>query len=419
MPKIQGEIFLPGDKSISHRAALFSALRSGTSKFENFNFNQDCSSTLNCLKALGVEWKFDGKTLQVMGKSLRDWQKPGTELNAQNSGTTARLLSGLLIHLPFETVLIGDASLSRRPMKRILGPLRLMGGNIKDTDEHLPLHFFPSQKIHGITYRLPVASAQVKSAVLLAGLFAEGETVVIEKTPTRDHTERLLNLPIRFDQSGLKIIKSSRQIIIPDISMTIPGDFSSAAFFIAAALLVPHSDLVIRNVSLNPTRTGLLEILKKMGIKLQTQKTQDEPEPMGDIHVQSQLFKNITVPEELIPNIIDEIPVLSILATQGEGRLIVHNAAELRVKESDRIKAIVTNLRALGVEIEEFEDGFAIEGPQAIQGGRVITYGDHRIAMSFAIAGLIARNPIKLDDAGCVSVSFPQFFDLLKQITVG
>lgn len=416
MPKIYGELVLPGDKSISHRAALFAALRDGESEFENFNFNRDCSATLACLKQLGIAHSFDGRKLMVSGKPLKQWQKPSSELNAENSGTTARLMSGLLIHLPYETTLVGDASLSRRPMKRIFDPLRQMGANIRDTDGHLPLTYLPAAHIHGIDYALPVASAQVKSAVLLAGLFAEGETRVIESVPTRDHTERLLNLPVRFDEAGRKVILSSSKIQVPDISMTIPGDFSSAAFFITAALLVPQSDLWIRNVSLNPTRTGFLEVLKRMGVALQTQITQGKPEPIGDIRVQSQSFKNIAISKELIPNIIDEIPIISILAIRGEGMLVVRNASELRVKESDRIHAIVTNLRAVGVDVEEFEDGFAVEGPQKIKGGRVVTYGDHRIAMSFAIANLIAEDEIVLDQPECVDVSFPQFFDLLAQI---
>ncbi len=416
MPKIKGEIYLPGDKSISHRAALFAALRQGTSEFKNFNFNRDCSATLACLNRLGIEHHFDGQILRVNGKALQQWQKPATALNAQNSGTTARLISGLLIHLPYETMLVGDDSLSRRPMKRILEPLRRMGAKINDTLDHLPLYFFPAEKINGITYLLPVASAQVKSAVLLAGLFANGQTAVVENVPTRDHTERLLRLPVEYDGTGAKIIKSSPQIEIPDISMTIPGDFSSAAFFMVAALMLPGSDLLIRDVSLNPTRTGLLKIFEMMDVHVQITLTQKEPEPMGDIHVRHQSFKNITVPPELIPNIIDEIPILSILAIRGKGKLEVRNAAELRVKESDRINAIVQNLKAIGVEIEEFDDGFALEGGQKIAGGNIKTFGDHRVAMSFAIADLIAKEPVEPDDPSCVAVSFPQFFTLLNQI---
>ncbi len=418
MPKIRGEVFLPGDKSISHRAALFSALRRGEGRFENFNFNQDCSATLNILNKFGIDHHFDGKVLRIKGKPLAQWQKPHALLDARNSGTTARLISGLLIHLPYPTQLIGDASLSRRPMQRILDPLRLMGANINDTQGHLPLRFLPSEEIRGIEYHLPVASAQVKSAVLLAGLYAQGPTTVIESIPTRDHTERLLGLPVEIDAQGRRIIKSFKEVSIPDISMTIPGDFSSAAFFIAAALLVPQSELIIRDVSLNPTRTGFLDVLKGMGITVQSLVTQEEPEPMGDLRVHQQDFKNIFIPQELVPNIIDEIPILSILATRGKGRFEVRGASELRVKESDRIKAIVMNLRAVGVEVQEFEDGFAIDGPQVIRGGQVTTFGDHRIAMSFAVADLIAHGKIELDQPECVAVSFPQFFELLQKVTV-
>ncbi len=416
MPKISGQISLPGDKSISHRAALFSAIRAGVSTFRNFNFNRDCSATLSCLRQLGVAHELKGRELHISGKSLERWQQPSEALDAQNSGTTSRLLSGLLIHLPFETRLVGDASLSRRPMQRIIEPLQKMGAKIESTDGHLPLNFYPASQIHGIEYPLPVASAQVKSAVLLAGLFAEGQTVVVEKTPTRDHTERLLQLPVEEDEQGRKRIYSSPQIEIPDISMTIPGDFSSAAFFITAALLLPGSDLRIQNVSLNPTRTGLLDVLRQMGVQVEIRVTQKSPEPMGEIRIVHQSFKNITIPPELIPNIIDEIPILSILATAGQGVLEVRNARELRVKESDRIRAIVENLRNVGVQIEELEDGFILEGPQSLKGGRVTTYGDHRIAMSFAVANLAAEGEILLDDPQCVDVSFPQFWELLKQV---
>ncbi len=416
MPKIAGSVLLPGDKSISHRAALFSALRQGESYFRNFNFNQDCQATLNCLNQLGVMYSFDGEILRIHGRKLLSWQKPANALNAENSGTTSRLMSGLLIHLPFQTEITGDVSLSKRPMERIINPLQKMGAKIKSTDGHLPLHFYPAENITGIEYELPVASAQVKSAVLLAGLFAAGQTKVIERVPTRDHTERLLQLKTEFDHQGRKIIYSGRDIEIPDISMTIPGDFSSASFFITAALLLPKSDLVIRNVSLNSTRIGFIEVLKRMGIELKVTVVQNEPEPMGDIHVQHQSFKNISVPASLVPNIIDEIPILSILATQGHGVLEVRNAEELRVKESDRISAVVNNLQAVGVHVTEFADGFRIEGAQRIIGGKVQTFGDHRIAMSFAIANLVAEHEIVLDQPECVNVSFPRFWQLLKQV---
>ncbi len=417
MPKLVGKIQLPGDKSISHRAALFSAIRNGKAVFQNFNFNRDCQATLNCLQALGVEidTRADGE-VTVIGKPLAQWQQPKGELNAQNSGTTARLLSAYLVHLPFATRLTGDDSLSKRPMKRIIDPLQQMGANIHSQNGFLPLEFTPAEHLQGIHYELPVASAQVKSAVLLAGLFAEGETQVVERLPSRDHTERLLKLPVTVDEQGRKIITSHRNLPIPDISMTIPGDFSSAAFFVAGALLLPGSELVIENVSLNPTRTGFLKVLQAMGAHVQIEPTQEDPEPAGNILVRWQALRNIEIPVELVPNIIDEIPILSILATQAEGTLVLRKAKELRFKESDRIQAIVQNLRAVGVQIDEFEDGFALQGPQIIRGGTIKTFGDHRIAMSFAIADLLAEGSITLDDPQCVAVSFPSFFELLNNV---
>jgi len=417
MPKLSGEVVLPGDKSISHRAALFSAIREGVSYFENINFNQDCLATIQCLQALGVsiETQEHGK-LQIHGKNLKDWQKPEHELNAENSGTTARLLSALLVNLNFATRLIGDDSLSKRPMKRIIEPLTRMGANIKSNDGYLPLEFEPVSGLRGITYQLPVASAQVKSAVLLAGLFAEGKTTVIENLTSRDHTERLLKLPVEFDDHGRKLIYSWSGLPVPDISMKIPGDFSSAAFFMVGALLLPGSHVTIRNVSLNPTRTGFLKVLELMGAKVKINQIQQEPEPAGDISIGWQKLQNIEIPKELVPNIIDEIPILAILATRSEGTMILHHAQELRFKESDRIKAIVDNLRRLGIHCEEFEDGFSISGPQQFKAGKIKTFGDHRIAMSFAIANLVSDEAIELDDPACVAVSFPNFFEILKKV---
>ncbi len=416
MSVVKGTLRLPGDKSLSHRAAIFSAFRPGRSEFTNFNLNRDCAATVQCLSDLGVKISVEGNRLQVEGKHLHEWQRPAQELNAENSGTTARLLSGLLCNLKFSTTLIGDDSLSKRPMKRIIDPLSQMGASIESNNGYLPLTFNPVDQLKGITYELPVPSAQVKSAVLLAGLFASGRTTVIEKVASRDHTERLLGLPVEYDASGRKIIHSSADLEIPDISMTIPGDFSSAAFFITAALLLPGSQLIIENVSLNPTRTGFLTVLQKMGAQIEVKTTQQFPEPMGTITVTHQQLSNIQVPAELVPNIIDEIPILSILSARSRGVMELRNARELRFKESDRIKAIVENLRKVGIQVEEYEDGFRIEGPQNFTGGTVTTFDDHRIAMSFAIAGLISQSPIKLDNPQCVAVSFPQFFDLLKQV---
>ncbi len=416
MPRIHAHLKLPGDKSISHRAALFAALRYGESRFQNFNFNQDCSATLNCLQELGISWQFENKTLRVFGKHPEQWKQPLTILNAQNSGTTARLLSGILVTLPFETRLSGDASLQKRPMGRILDPLQEMGAEIISADRFLPLQFKPVRSLRGMRYKLPVASAQVKSALLLAGLFAEGTTEVVESIPSRDHTERMLQLIKQDNTDGTVSIFSNSQDEIPDVSMTIPGDISSAAFFIAATLVMPDSDLILEHVSLNPTRDGILRVLQAMGGQIETRETIAFPEPAGTIRARTSKLVNHAIPNEWIANIIDEIPILAVLATQADGPFSIRNAKELRFKESDRISKMVQNFRTIGVEVQEFEDGFAFDGPVKLRGGAVQTAGDHRIAMAFAIADLFTDESIQLDDPDCVAVSFPEFWDILQRI---
>lgn len=412
---ISGKIKIPGDKSMSHRAALFSALREGESRFTNFNLNDDCAATLDCLQKMGIEYVLEGAMLNVWGKHPSNWIKPNEKLDAKNSGTAARLLSGILAGLKFETTLMGDESLSKRPMKRVITPLEEMGAKIETKNFYLPITFKPTYTLSGITFEMPVASAQVKSAVLLAGLFAEGETKVIEKSVSRDHTERMLGLK-SVTKSNKKNIYVSNKTTIPDLSMEIPGDFSSAAFFISAALIVPGSKLIIEGVSLNPTRIGYVEVLKEMGAKINFVVENEKPEPIGTIHVEYSVLKNISIPEDIIPNIIDEIPILAVVATQSEGKLNLRNASELRFKESDRISTIVRNMKELGVEIIEFDDGFSITGPQNINKGSVITHGDHRIAMAFAIAKLVAKGSILIDNPECASVSFPQFYEILTSI---
>ncbi len=416
MPKINARIQLPGDKSISHRSALFSALRDGESRFKNFNFNQDCTATLSCLKELGVFWEFRNNTLIINGKHPFYWEQPAAILNAQNSGTTARLLSGILAALPIETRLTGDTSLQKRPMARILDPLQEMGADIDSANRFLPLHFKSGKALHGIRYKLPVASAQVKSAILLAGLFSGGQTEVVETIPSRDHTERMLNLLKQDNPDGTVSIFSHKQHEIPDISMTIPGDISSAAFFMAGALALPGSELLLEHVSLNPTRDGILRVFKAMGAEIETEETVTFPEPAGTIRVRSSHLVNRVIPREWIANIIDEIPILAVLATRAEGRFSIRNAKELRFKESDRIAMMVKNLQTIGVDVKEFEDGFEFDGPVQLAGGTVQTAGDHRIAMAFAIADLFTTESIRLDDPACVAVSFPDFWDILKQI---
>ncbi len=414
--KIRGEISLPGDKSISHRAALFSAIRPAESVFENFSGNEDCRSTLSCLRQLGIEHKIVGSTLYLYGKKLSQWQQPGRPLYAGNSGTTTRLLAGLLVHLPFTSTITGDASLSQRPMGRIIDPLTAMGGRITATEGHLPMTFHPTGSLRGIRYPLPVASAQIKSAVLLAGLFADGFTEVIETKISRDHTERMLGLSVR-EEEGQRIVSVPGGYEVPDVSMTIPGDISSAAFFIAAALTLPDSDLTLKNVSLNPTRTAYLEILKKMGASLEIEETQARPEPMGNIRVKSSDLQNVEIPAEMIPNLIDEIPILAVIGTRAVGHFAISHARELRVKESDRIKVMVENLRRTGLHVDEFDDGFAFCGPHHPGNAAISTHGDHRIAMAFTIANMICGGNLEIDDPSCAAVSFPAFYTTLEKIT--
>ncbi|HEM49390.1 MAG TPA: 3-phosphoshikimate 1-carboxyvinyltransferase, partial [Caldithrix sp.] len=375
-----------------------------------------CKASLKSLEKLGITWYLKNNILYIEGKSFAEWTQPGDDIDAQNSGTTARLISGLLANLPFETQIIGDASLSKRPMARIIDPLNKMGANIESNNNHLPLKFNPVKNLHGIRYELPVASAQIKSAVLLAGLFAEGETEVVEFKTSRDHTERMLQLNTKLHEDGRKSIYSSKDVKMHNLSMRIPGDFSSGAFFICAALCLPGSELILKNVSLNPTRTGLLSVLEKMGAEFEINVLQEKPEPIGELYIKSVHLHNIEIPPELVPNIIDEIPILSVLATQAHGRFLLKDAKELRVKESDRIATIVNNFRNLGIAIEEYEDGFELVGPQKIQGGKVETQHDHRIAMAFAVVQLFTEERIAIDHPECASVSFPDFYNILDTI---
>ncbi|MEJ2545548.1 MAG: 3-phosphoshikimate 1-carboxyvinyltransferase [Calditrichaceae bacterium] len=416
MKKIKGEVYLPGDKSISHRAALFSAFIPEIAEFENFNFNNDCTASLKGIESLGIEWYTQNDKLYIEGKSFSEWVQPKQSIDAQNSGTTARLISGLLANLPFETQIVGDPSLSKRPMARIITPLSQMGANIDSNNNFLPLKFNPVKNLQGIRYELPVASAQIKSAVLLAGLFAEGETEVVEFKTSRDHTERMLQLTTKVNADASMSIYSSHYAKLHNLSMQIPGDFSSGSFFICAALGLRGSELVLKNVSLNPTRTGLLTILEKMGATFKTIKLQEKPEPIGEIFIKSGDLRNIEIPLELVPNIIDEIPILSVLATQAHGKFLLRGAKELRVKESDRIATIVNNFRNLDITIEEYEDGFELSGPQKIKGGNVKTHHDHRIAMAFTIAQLFTNEKIEIDHPECASVSYPDFYSILDSI---
>jgi len=412
----RGEITPPGDKSISHRAVMIGSLAGGRTRINNFLTSDDCLATVDCFKKLGIDIYINGNQVEVYGKGLRGLKPARATLNVGNSGTTIRLLTGILSGQPFVTKITGDKSIQRRPMRRIIDPLRKMGADIEGKAEGG--NIFAPLKITGgkltpIEYELPVASAQVKSAILLAGLFAEGETAVIEKNHSRDHTERMLS------HFGARVrgarVWGNKEFSGAEID--IPGDLSSAAFFITAALLVPGSELLIRNVGANPTRTGIIDILHRMGANLEVcdERILSE-EPRAEITVRSSKLKGIKIAGEIIPRIIDEIPIIAVAATQAEGLTEIRGAGELRVKESDRIAAISSELKKMGADIKELEDGMFIVGPTRLKGAKVKSYGDHRIAMAMAVAGLIAEGETVIDNTDCIETSFPGFEAMLRSI---
>jgi 3-phosphoshikimate 1-carboxyvinyltransferase len=419
--KIKGQITLPGDKSISHRAALIAALATGATEISNFSTAQDCASTLACLRQLGVSVDVKGGVVRVAGgKSLN---AAGASLDCGNSGSTLRILAGVLAGQNFDAELIGDESLSRRPMRRIIEPLELMGAKIDSTDGKPPLKIHGSDRLVPITYRLPVASAQVKSAILFAALFADGRTTVIEKSPSRDHTERLFNgfgVPVTTnDDISITIDGPAR---FNGGAITIPGDISSAAYFIAAAMLLPHSELTIEGVGLNPTRAAFLSVLSSWGAAIATSDVRDERnEPVGTINVRGGLHsvardEDRILSGAMIPSLIDELPLLAVVGTQIRGGIQIRDAEELRLKESDRLQATANNLRAMGAEVEEFDDGIAVSGPAELRGAAIDSYGDHRIAMAFSVAALLAQGETEIKNPECVAISFPEFFGLLETL---
>ncbi|MGH9453271.1 MAG: 3-phosphoshikimate 1-carboxyvinyltransferase [Terriglobia bacterium] len=415
---LTGAVEFRGDKSISHRYAMLAAIAEGRSEIYNFSTSADCQSTLSCLEKLGARIHRKVDSLTIEGAGLRGLRAPESILDAGNSGSTMRMLSGILAAQPFRSVLSGDGSLSRRPMKRIIDPLTKMGARIQAAPGGLPPLEIEGGALHPIQYELPVASAQVKTAVLLAGLFTEGQTSVIEPLPTRDHTE------IALEQMGAKIVRNQKTITLSGPArlagknVQVPGDISSAAFFLVAALLVPGSSLTLRHLGLNPTRTGLLDVLLSMGACIRViDRRVIHGEPTGDLQVESSQLEGGEIPNEIIPGLIDELPVLSVLGTQTTGGLSFHGAAELRVKESDRLKAVAENLRRMGAEVKEFPDGLYVAGGQKLHGAEIETYSDHRIAMAFAVAGLFAEGATVIHDSACVGISFPNFFDEMKRIS--
>lgn len=412
---LKGEISVPGDKSISHRAVMLGAIAEGETQVEGFLMGEDCLATVDCFNKMGIKINNEQLTINncgvasqliIKGKGLKGLQKPNKPLYVGNSGTTIRLLSGILAGQSFDSEISGDASIQKRPMKRIIEPLTLMGAKISSKKDYPPLKIKGS-KLKSIEYKMPIASAQVKSCLLLAGLFAEGKTTVMEPAPSRDHTERML----KYLGGGGQTLQG-REI-------SVPGDISSAAFFMVAGLIVPNSNLLIRNVGLNPTRTGIIEVIHRMGGKLEVL---DEQlvcyEPRGNLRLTTYdlPLSAIEIGGDLIPRLIDEIPIIAVLATQAEGTTVIKDAKELRVKESDRIAAILTELRKMGAKIEEMEDGMIIYGPTKLKGANVQSYGDHRIAMSLAIAGLVAEGETTIENTDCIETSFPGFESLLKNL---
>jgi 3-phosphoshikimate 1-carboxyvinyltransferase len=420
--KIKGWIRLPGDKSISHRAALIAALASESSEIANFSTAQDCASTLSCLRQLGVSIETDDHGLVRFSGNQR-LRAPEGPLDCGNSGSTMRILAGVLAGQNFAAELIGDKSLSSRPMRRIIEPLELMGAKIDANDGKPPLTIHGSDRLVPISYQLPVASAQVKSAILFAGLFTAGRTTVIEKSPSRDHTERLFNgfgVPVTTnDDLSVTIDGPAR---FSGGAIRIPGDVSSAAYFIAAAMLLPRSELTIESVGLNPTRAAFLSVLRSWGAKITTSDLRDERnEPVGRIRVEGGLAPIVRDEDRIlsgamIPSLIDELPLLAVVGSQIPGGIQIRDAEELRLKESDRLLATAENLRAMGANVEEFDDGIAVSGGTALRGATIDSFGDHRIAMAFSVAALLADGPTEIMDSECVGVSFPEFFSLLDTL---
>ena len=416
---LRGTIRVPGDKSISHRAVMFGALAEGTTEITGFLDGEDCRSTIACFRKLGIRVTQNGETVTVAGKGLRGFSAPTEVLDVGNSGTTMRLMSGILAAQPFDCEMTGDASICKRPMGRVITPLGQMGADIrgKVSENTAPL-LVHGQPLRGITYDMPVASAQVKSAILLAGLYAEGETTVIEPYPSRDHTERMLRLlgaDVRSNGNTITIHPADKLTAQP---IQVPGDISSAAFFIVAALIVPDSHLVIEGVNVNETRTGILDALLAMGADIRLLNPRVVcGEEVADIEVRTSKLRGTAIGGAMIPRMIDEIPVFAIAALFAEGETVVKGAQELKVKESNRIRTMADELGKLGAVIRETDDGMMILGGQSLVGGVTESHNDHRVAMSMAVAGLMASGETEIVGADCAAVSFPNFFELLTQIS--
>jgi len=415
--RLSGLVTLPGDKSISHRYAMIASLAEGPSKITNYSTGADCHSTLGCVRALGIEVEEQGTTVTIEGRGLDGWKQPERDLDAGNSGSTIRMMSGLLAAQPFVSRIFGDESLSRRPMGRIIKPLEQMGARIEARDNQFPPLVIHGTALHSIDYTLPVASAQVKTCVLFGGLFAEGATIVRETIRSRDHTE----IALREFGADLKAVK--RVITLqgrPTLTgrdVVVPSDLSSAAFFLVAGLLIPGSQLVIRNVGLNPTRSTLLDFLLSIGALVKVQRIESvNGELIGDIEVRYSRVRGGTIDKELTAALIDEIPVLAVLGAASEEGIVICDAQELRIKETDRIATVAENLKRMGIEVEVTPGGMRVPGKQKFRAAGFDSFGDHRIAMAFAVAALAGDGESTIDNAEAASVSFPEFWDILQQI---
>ncbi|MFZ4777057.1 MAG: 3-phosphoshikimate 1-carboxyvinyltransferase [Terrimicrobiaceae bacterium] len=434
-PRIQTELTVPGDKSISHRAVILSAISNGRCTITNFLEGEDCRSTAKAMAQLGVTIEMPEPGTVIVEGNRGVFQAPSEDIDCGNSGTTMRLMAGLLSPQNFPCRMTGDPSLSQRPMRRVIDPLQEMGARLwAEGEKQCPPLVVQGGPLEGITYRLPVASAQVKSAVLLAGLFASGTTTVIETARSRDHTERMFEyFLIKIHREDLwdggslvnRKLKETRITVeggqVPESrDFLVPGDISSAAFWLVAAAAQPGSRLLIKDVGLNPTRTGIIDVLVRMGAHIrEVVETAAHGEPSGTIDIKGSQLHGTEICGAEIPNVIDEIPAIAVAAALAEGRTVIRDAAELRVKETDRISAVATNLRAMGVEVEEFPDGMAITGGKPLKGAKIQSFGDHRIAMAFAIAGLFATGETVIEDTACVQTSYPGFMETLKKIQKG
>lgn len=409
MRSVKGEITVPGDKSISHRAVMLGALADGTTHISGFLKGADCLSTIDCFRKMGIDIEVDGNNVTVHGKGLHGLKKPSETLYTGNSGTTTRLLCGILSGQPFDTSITGDASICKRPMGRVTKPLSLMGADIEN--EYCPLHIH-GKSLKGIEYNMTVASAQVKTALILAALYAEGDTIIHEIEKSRDHTEVMLSaMGADIEVDGLTIKVGKTEKLAPQ-DIVVPGDISSAAFFMVLGAVMPDSEITIKNVGINPTRTGIIDVFEDMGADMELVKKRSAAgEAVADIIIRSSKLKGTTIGGSVIPRLIDELPVIAVASVFAEGKTVIKDAEELKVKETNRIRAVVDEFKKCGIDITETDDGMIINGGKPIHGADFKTYGDHRMAMSLAILAQLADGDSTLDDSNCVDVSYPTFFE--------